>query len=108
MGDKPCAPAGRREARTASSFGQGCRRYYMVDRNSRPGMGGGAGRGAVSTMLTLIAVSAAIALGAMPSAVWAQGVVGDEVFFQAAAFRIPFNVPQGAQVYRAKLFVSRD
>src|SRR5438105_9881534 len=44
----------------------------------------------------------------MPSAVWAQGVVGDEVFFQAAAFRIPFNVPQGAQVYRAKLFVSRD
>src|SRR5438132_5502427 len=102
MGDKPCAPAGRREARSASSFGQGCRRYYMVDCNGRPGLGGGVGRGALWAMLRFVAVSAAIVLCTMPSAAWAQGSgVGDEVFFQAAAFRIPFSVPPGADVYRA-------
>jgi len=57
-----------------------------------------------------VAAALVLLLGVMPCAAPAQGtgLVGDELFFQTAAFRIPFSVPTGAQVYKAKLWVSRD
>jgi hypothetical protein len=69
-----------------------------------------AARGALGAIAGLVAVTAALLVTAQGSVVQAQGTgfAGDELFFQAAAFRIPFSVPTGAQVYQAKLFVSRD
>jgi hypothetical protein len=52
------------------------------------------------------AVVLVLALTGLPA--WAQTPVtpSDELFFQQAAFRIPFTVPPEARVYQAKLFLS--
>jgi hypothetical protein len=67
-------------------------------------------RRVVGAAVGMLAIAVAVVLVLAPASIRAQtgSGAGDELYFQQAAFRIPFNVPPGAQVHVAKLFVSRD
>jgi hypothetical protein len=89
-----------------SSFGEDAGGTMALQSDGRNRQMSGSGW----NMRSLVGLGAACVLALLPSLGRAQGsgALGDEVHFQAAAFKIPFSVPQGAQVYKAKLFVSRD